>query len=696
MNDQINHLLGTSIEAIQNNRLNEAEKTLNQALLIHPNHPDVLRFFGVIAALRKDWNQALEFINQAIEVNPNNGVTLSNKGNILIELGEYEEALACYDKAISFAPNYAEAHNNKGNVLQELGRFEESLKYYDKAISLAPNYAAAHSGKGNALGALGRNLESLGCYESAAKAFPNFKDAFLGAGHAFFQLHRFRDSLACYDRVLEIDESNAIAWQGKGDIFSSQNFYDEALHCYEKVLALHPDNGSAWGMALNSRLQMCDWHEYENHVEALVTLHKTETKGITPYLAIALSDDPQLIKNLTSLFTSDFNQINTLPLLEEKKPKEKIHLAYFSADFHNHPTAFLSAGLFEHHDKSKFELTAFVFGGNQADSMRDRLVAAFDHFIDVSNLSDKEVATLARSMDVDIAIDLKGLTQESRPKIFAYRAAPVQVSYLGYPGTMCTSFIDYLVADRVIIPDMLQEHYAEKIVYLPNCYQVNDQTRVFPKKRFTRAELGLPERGFVFCCFNNNYKISPEIFSSWLRILSSIEGSVLWLFEGNPSVANNLKRVAQKNGVDSSRLIFAPRMESSDHLARYELADLFLDTFPCNAHTTASDSLWAGVPILTIKGNSFSARVASSLLHAIGLPELSTTSKEEYEALAIKLAINPFEYAEIKQRLEQNKSDYPLFNTSLFAKHIEDAYLQIFNRHQANLSPDHIYVKADS
>jgi len=695
MNKQLNHLLSSSVAAIQNNQLDDAEKLLKKALMIHPNHPDALRFMGVIAALRKDWAHALKLIDQVLELNPNNGIAFSNKGNILKELGQFDDALLCFDKAIALAPNYAEAHNNKGNTLQDLSRFEESLQCYDKAASLAPNYAEARSNKGNALRVLGRNQEALVCYESALKISPNLKDAFLGAGKSLFELNQLADALICFDSVLVLDQGNISAWLGKGDILSLTNNHSQAITCFERALEYDPHNGGALSMVLNSRLQICDWRGYEGHTETLTTWLKNGIKGISPYLAIALSDSPQFIRNLTVSYVSDLKKIHALPLIKEKKCNEKIHLAYFSADFHNHPTAFLSAGLFEHHDKSKFELTAFVFGGNKPDSMRERLVAAFDHFIDVSNLSDKEIALLARSMNVDIAIDLKGLTQESRPKIFACRAAPVQVNYLGYPGTMSVPFMDYLVADRVIIPDAMQKYYDEKIVYLPNSYQVNDQTRVFPKDLFTRVELGLPERGFVFCCFNNSYKISPEIFSSWLRILRSTDGSVLWLFEGNLSVANNLKALAQESGVNSDRLIFAKRMDSSSHLARYQLADLFLDTFPCNAHTTASDSLWAGVPVLTIEGSAFSARVAASLLNAIGLPELVSPNQMAYEALAVKLATDPNMLNEIKIRLELNKSICPLFNTKLFTKHIEDAYMQMFDNYQSDISPENIYVEVD-
>ena len=695
MNNQLNHLLISAVEAIRHSHFDSAEKLLTQALLISPRHPDVLRFMSVIAAFREDWGLALKFINQALQVNPANGIALSNKGNILRGLCLYHEALECYDRAIELTPDYAEGHNNKGNIFQDLSRFEDALECYDRAIELAPDYAEAYSNKGNAMRALGRYSDAIPYYERALKIMPNLKDAFLGAGQAFFHLRQYPNSLFCFDRALLIDEKNILAWICKGDIFYLDNNYSQALACFEKVLECDPNNGPALVMALNSRLQMCDWSGYESYLKNLMAYIESGTKGISPYAAIALSDDPKFIRDLTASFTEDLKQIQPLPFDHRGRSIEKIHIGYFSADFHNHPTAFLAAGLFEHHDKSKFKLTAFVLGKNQPDSMRERLMAAFDELVDVSSLSDKEVAELSRSVNIDIAIDMKGLTQESRPKIFAYRAAPIQVSYLGYPGTMSSPFMDYLVADKTIIPESLRAYYDEKIIYMPNSYQVNDASRVFQKSVQTRTEFGLPEKGFVFCCFNNSYKISPGIFSCWMRILIATEGSVLWLFDSNPLVANNLRVFAQQSNVDPARLIFAKRMEQAEHLARYQLADLFLDTFPCNAHTTASDALWAGVPILTIRGNSFSARVAASLLNAIGLSELVVSNQDEYEALAKELANNPYKIRSIKSRLEINKSTHPLFNTSLFVRHLEDAYIQIFERYQSRLCPENIYIKAD-
>jgi predicted O-linked N-acetylglucosamine transferase (SPINDLY family) len=346
------------------------------------------------------------------------------------------------------------------------------------------------------------------------------------------------------------------------------------------------------------------------------------------------------------------------------------------------------AELFEKHDKSKFELYAFSFGPDIKDPMRARVEAAFDQFIDVTTMSDKEIAMFSRMLQIDIAIDLKGATKDHRFGIFSHRAAPIQVSYLGYPGTMGAEYIDYLIADKTLIPTESQKFYTEKIAYMPHSYQVNDRSRVISERVFTKQEVGLPEEGFVFACFNNNYKITPDVFDVWMRILKSVEGSVLWVYQDNETAALNLRKEAQKRGVVPERLVFAPKIEKSEHLARHKLADLFIDTLPINAHTTASDALWAGLPVLTCLGESFASRVAGSLLNAIGMPELITTSHEEYEALAITLGNDPQRIKAMKQKLEHNKLTTPLFDSTLFTKNIENLYEQMWKRDRDGMGVD--------
>jgi predicted O-linked N-acetylglucosamine transferase (SPINDLY family) len=440
-------------------------------------------------------------------------------------------------------------------------------------------------------------------------------------------------------------------------------------------------------------MKICRWSSLETALEKISKAVMANKKIISPFTLLALKDDTLLQKKSSEIFIQSKHQSNPIlgPILRSSGG-QKIRIGYFSADFHNHATGYLMAQIFELHNKNQFELVGFSFGPIVNDDMRQRLEKSFDKFIEVGNKSDIEVARLSRDLKIDIAVDLKGLTQFSRAGIFSYRAAPIQVNYLGYPGTMGADYIDYIIADKILIPINSQSCYSEKLVYLPNSYQANDRKRLISDRKFTRQELGLPENCFVFCCFNNNYKILPETFNGWIQILKAIDGSVLWLLQDNLWVIDNLKREALNRGIDPNRLIFAERMMLSEHLARHRQADLFLDTFPCNAHTTASDALWTGLPVLTLMGQSFASRVAASLLNAIGLSELITSTQEEYVMLAINLASNPQKLAAIKQVLEDNRLIEPLFDSNLFTKNIEAAYIKMYESYQKDLQLDYISI----
>lgn len=727
MNPQSIQLLQNAVQEIHSNKLELAKTHLKEVLLQERDQPDALRFLGVIAALQKDWNEALLFIDRAISVSPQNGLAYSNRGNVLTELTRYEEALACYVKAIALQPEYAEAYTNQGNVLQALGRHEGALPCYEKAISLQPEYAEAYCSQGNAFLALLRYEEALACYEKTilldsrnARAFygasvifslrnkhdyalgccnqslsiyPEYEAAWALKGSIFFQIKDYENALLAYDQALMLNPQLINAYTSKADIYAELKQFDKANIAFESALKIDREMDFLFGLSIQNTIRMCEWGQLENLLKELVNRVEKSQKAAIPYNLISLLDDRKLIRRSIEIYAEALR--GGIQRVGQKKltRKKKIRLGYFSADFHNHPTAYLIAELFECHDKDQFELVAFVFGRNSPDEMRLRLEKSFDQFIDVNEKTDQEVAELSRELEIDIAIDLKGFTGEGRPKIFIYGAAPIQISYLGFPGTTGLACIDYVVADPVLIPKKHQDGMVEKVIYLPNSYQVNDRNRVIASAHRTREELGLPASGFVFCCFNNNYKITPEVMDSWVKILQAVEGSVLWLYQDNPYAVNNLKREASARGLNPERLVFASRQDPADHLARYRSADLFLDTTPCNAHTTASDALWTGLPVLTLIGESFGARVAASLVNAVGIPELIVNTKEEYEQFAIELASNPNKLQEIKLRLQNNLKDSPLFDTPVFTKHLEAAYLKAYERSQQDLPPEHIYVK---
>jgi len=643
----------------QQGRLGEAQALYETLLKSNARHADALHLLGVIAAQTGQHQRAADLIAKAIAINPGNAGYYSNRGNALLALKQYEAAIGCYDQAIRIQPDFADAYGNRGNALQSLKQLDAAVASYDWAIRLKPDYVEAYSNRGNALQALKQYDAAIASYDQAIRIRPDHADAHHNRGNA---LHGFKQ-------------------------------LEAAVVSYSNALKIKPDYDYLFGLLLNTRMWVCDWTGYEEQIAGLKARIERGMKCSSCFTVLTLIDLPAIQRKSAEIWVADKHPgSDVLGSISKRARSPKIRIGYYSADFHNHATTWLMAELFERHDRSRFELIGFSFGPDRQDEMRQRVSAAFDQFIDVRMKSDQEVAQLSRLLGIDIAVDLKGYTQDNRMGIFSYRAAPVQVSYLGYPGTVGAPYMDYLIADRTLVPEHSRQHYSEKIVYLPGSYQVNDRQRRISQRSFTKVEVGLPEQGFVFCCFNNNYKITPVMFDSWVRILNAVPGSVLWLFEDNVTAATNLRKEAERRGLDTTRLVFAKRMELSEHLARHRLADLFLDTLPCNAHTTASDALWAGLPVLTQIGESLAARVAASLLNAVGLPELIAETQAQYELLAIELANNPDRLLDIKARLQQNRLTAPLFDTDLYTRNLEAAYMAMYERYQADLPPEHIYL----
>jgi protein O-GlcNAc transferase len=602
--------------------------------------------------------QAKALYEEILITQPEHFDSLHLLGVIAHQTKNYQRAVDLIGKAIELYPKDAAFYYNRGLALQELKQLDAAVASYDKAIVLKPDFAMAHNNRGNAL---------------------------LG-------LKRPADALASYDRAIALKPDYARAYSNRGKALANLRRYEEAFAAYDKAFALEPDMIGVEGGRLNVKMRICDWSNIDSACAHLISsVRNGKIKSPFYFLAIPSSSDDQL--QCAKLLVANKFPPSQKPIWQgERYDHSRIRVAYLSPDFREHALSSLTAGMFECHDKSYFDITAISFGPDDNSEMRQRLRASFEHFIDARMHDDDQMANLLKEFEIDILVDLTGFTDGSRTGVFAKRPAPIQVNYLGYPGTMGAQYIDYIIADRIVIPERQREFYSEKVVFLPNSYQVNDAKRSIGNKTFTRIELGLPLMGFVFCCFNSNYKIMPHIFDCWMRILKQVEGSVLWLLEDNVTAANNLRKEAVARGVDAERLIFAKHRPPSDHLARHRLADLFLDTLPVNAHTTASDALWAGLPLLTCRGETFPGRVAASLLNAIGLPELITTTLESYEQVAIDLATHPEKLATVKRKLADNRLTTPLFNTKLFTKHIEAAYTAMYERYQTGLPPDHIIV----
>jgi protein O-GlcNAc transferase len=539
--------------------------------------------------------------------------------------------------------------------------------------------------------------DALESFDRSIAARPDHAEAYFNRGKALRELNRFEEALASYDRALMLRPTYAEAFFKRANILRKLKRFEEALTSYDRALALKPDHAYALNGVADCVGKLCDWRRATDITDELIVRVLEKRSVVSPFVLLRYCGDPLLQQRCANNYATE-KMRSVPPKFRAGSPwhKDKIRIAYLSADFHKHPTAYLTAELFERHDRSRFEIIGVSFGVNDNSEMRTRLIASFDQFHDVCRKTDEEVADLLFGLQVDIAIDLKGYTEDSRSGILAYRPAPIQASYLGFPGTMGADFIDYIIADKTVAPFEQQSFYTEKIVHLPDCYQVNDTKRKIAQRKPTRGESGLPEKGFVFCCFNNSWKITPDVFGVWMRLLDAVEGSVLWLFSSNRTAERNLGLEAQACGIDPARLVFANAVPLEDHLARHRLADLFLDTLPYNAHTTASDALWAGLPVVTRLGESFPGRVAASLLHAIGLPELVTRSSEDYEGLALRLANNPSLLEEYRDKLAKNRLTYPLFDADRFRRHIEASYLQMWQIWQRGEQPSSFAVEADA
>jgi len=664
----------------------------DHALRLNPHLAEAHLDKGTIHFTERRFQEALSAYDGALKVRPDLAEAWLGRCFTLAQSGRHDEALAAADSALKLRPGYAEAWVGRGNALLDCDRPEEAAIAYDRALAIQPNLAAAWSGRGNILLRSGHHQDAEAAFGRALTEDSGFADAWIGRGKALLALGLHESASTALGRALALNPRLAHAWLARGQVAYLQKRYDDALTAWEKTLALSPDQPGVAAACLRIRQHLCDWAGFATACEAARSSVRNG-QTIAPFMFIAIpSTPPEQMQCARAWIESNFRSASVTARCGARRDRDRIHIAYLSADFHQHATAQLTAGLFEHHDRSRFEVTAISVGPNDHSDMRRRIEAAFERFVEAKPLGEDQIADMIRDLEVDILVDLKGYTQDARTGILAKRPAPIQVNYLGFPGTLGAGFVDYIIADRTLIPEHEFDCYAEKVAWLPDSYQPNDRNRPIADTAPVRTEHGLPEAGFVFCCFNDNYKITPIVFSCWMRILLAVENSVLWLFEDNPAAANNLRREAATAGVAPERLVFARRLPNAEHLARHRCADLFLDTLPYGAHTTASDALWSGLPVMTCLGDTFAGRVGASLLHAIQLPELIATTMADYERLAIDLGNDPARLAGLKRTLARQRLTTPLFDTARFTRQIEAAYSEMMDRHQAGLAPGHIRV----
>jgi predicted O-linked N-acetylglucosamine transferase (SPINDLY family) len=674
-------------------RHQEALASYDRALAISPRNADALcNRADALCDLGRPI-EALASYDQAIAVNPRHVAALVNRGLVLRELGRQADALVSYDKALAADPNDIEAWNNRGVTLHDLGRHAEALTSYERALALAPDYVDALINRGNALLTLRRPDEAIASYTRALVLQPNLADAYNYRGHALADLGHFEEALASYDKAIALKPDHFDALRHRAGVLGKLDRYDQAIAEFDRLRAIKPDLPNLLTDVAYVHAVTCHWPEMAHWAEELTAGVAAGTLAVDPFMFLGFDNTPE------QQLACARNWLRHKQVVSVERAWEladfaggKIRIAYLSADFHRHVTAYVMAELFELHDRDRFEIIGISFGPDDGSAIRSRLIKSFDRFFDVSGRTDAEVAKLLRDLRTHIAVDLKGHTTDARVGILAQRAAPIQVSYMGFPATTGADFIDYVIADRIVLPFDQQPFFAETIVHVPDSYYITDTKRPVAPSIPSRRDAGLPEDGFVFCCFNNSWKINANMFDIWMRLLRAVEGSVLWLLRANEAAVANLRKEAAARGIDPGRLVFATPLDQPDHLARLKLADLLLDTLPYNAHTTATDALWLGVPIVTCLGDVFVGRVAASVLHAVAMPELVTTTLDEYERLALKLATDSALLGAMRQKLVQNGQSCPLFDTDRFRRHIEAAYSTMWETWLRGESPKNIDV----
>ena len=642
--------------------------------------------------MNKNHLDALRLYNKALEIKPNDIDSEVNKISTLLDLKKFDAADQLAEKVLSIDPSIAIVWCSRGIALNNLKSYDLAVNAYEHAIRINPMYYEAWSNQSLPLHALNRSEDALRSCLKALEINPNYAEAWFNKALLLHKLNKCDDALAAYDRAIQIHPNYDDAWMSLGEMLADLKLYTKALTAFQRALEINPKLEFLYGTLTQTELHICKWDNYYLRKEVISKGLSNGEKIVQPLTALSLFDDEkkqlQAAKIFSELSKSDFSD----PILQ-KRVGNKIRVAYISPDFKLHPLSYLTAGLFESHDRTQFEIIGVSLKSSDArDQMRRRLIGAFDEFYEIEDKPNEAKINILRNLKIDIAVDMCGHTKSAQTYIFSSRISPIQINYLGYPGTMGHPSIDYMIADHILVPCSSASNYSEKIIYMPHSFQVNDSKRYFSNHALSRAEYGLPEEGFIFCCFNNSYKISPDVFDGWMRILSRVKKSILWLIGGVPEVIDNLHRQAILRGINPDRVIFAGVLDYREYLDRYRIADLFIDTLPFNAGTTASDALWSGLPVLTQTGKSYAGRMASSLLTALDLKMLITENQADYENQAVTLAENPKLLLDIKKSLLESKKKSTLFNTNLFASLLEKVYFEVYERHKKGLLPGHLRV----
>ena len=675
------------------NQFDKAVINYKKAIDLNGMYYEAYNNLGIIYKELKDFDSAISTYKKALEVNPEYAEAFNNLGMLYKELGQVDNAFESYQNALNVLPEYDEAHNNMGILFMSLGEIDKAIKSYSNAIKSNKDFIEAFNNLGIALMDLGELDKAIELYHKAIAIDSNFALTFNNLGIAYKLLHNHDAAIKSYKKAIEIDPNYYDAFSNYGNVLTSMDNYGDALTKYQRAYEINPSIDYIFGNLFHTKMHLCIWDNFFNNLKKLKSEISNGHKRIDAFSFMALLDDPELQHRVSQIYSKDkFPKSDLLPQIKHYPKHKKIRIGYFSGDFREHPVSTLTAGLYENHDRDCFEIYAFSYGPDTNDDMNLRIKAGVDYFHDVQSMSHKNIALFSRSLEIDIAVDLGGYTASAKTDIFAMSTAPIQLSYIGFLGTMGADYYDYIISDLTIIPKESQKHYSEKIIYLPY-FQANDSDQAYSIANFSRKDIGLPKKRFVFCCFNNTYKFTPSSFDSWCRILKATNDSVLLLYASNKTAEKNLTKEITQRGIDSKRIIFGEHLPLEEYLGRYRVVDLFLDTNPYNAGTTSSDALRMGLPVITLQGKSFSSRMGASILKAINMPELIAHNQREYESMAIELATNSKKMKEVKEKLSNNIKTAPLFNTALFTKYLESTYKTIYKRHHDGLRPEHIYVE---
>lgn len=672
----------------------KAEHAFRKAVALNSDFYSSQYNLGLLLTETGRFADAIAPLRRATRLKPDFNDAWFTLGNALSEIGQHGDAIAAFQQLLSRQPSNAAAHNNLGNALRAQYNYTEAIAAFQNALQIQPDFAEAYNNLGVTQKDLGRTNAALSSFRQALEVSPDYASAHSNMGSMLYELGQHNEAVAAFDRAIKLRPNHANTHYHRGVTLRVLGQLDEAVAAFERAVQLQPDLAEAEAKLLHQMQNISDWRCYDQMEEACQRLGLT-TSAVTPFSLLSMEDNAERhMHRARNWARSTFKHTALPPSARPAARPERLRIGYFSPDFHNHPCLYLMMGMLLNHDRSRFEIHVFSYSKTKTGNLRQRAAETVDHFIDVADMADDAIADLARSHALDIAIDLTGYTNHSRSELFQLGLAPIQMNYLGYPGTMGADFIDYIVADPTVIPADQRPFYTENVITLPHSYLSNDNTLEIAQDPTTRADFNLPEDALVLCCFNNNYKISPREFDIWMRVLGQVEDSVLWLLKSNAWSEANLRKEAAARGIDPARLVFAEKVPNAAHLARHKHADLFLDTFNYNAHTTASEALWTGVPLVTKMGTQFAARVAASLLKSIGLPELITTTEAEYEALILDLATDRDTLHNLREKLAANRLSQPLFHSEQNTRAFEDGLQRAYDLYFDGHAPQDITIAA--